>query len=246
MALREADGLDAMLAASGKPIGPLHGVPFSAKDNIDIAGLDSTIGLARLCNKPASSSSSLSPSPSPSSLPLSLRWTFLLTPDVSFLVRRCRARCCRDPAPAPRWRHSIRQDQRASTHDGLRVQQSRARRHLQPMEHIPRTGRQQRRRVGSPCTARQRVWDRLGCRRLGSHSGTLLRCLCPQAKYVAERVFCPAGTWLTLSTSLARPERSLATDQLRGLPVRHSRPGGSQRTCRGSASPASPPAGLPD
>ena len=52
--MKEADALDAMLESTGKPIGPLHGVPFSVKDNIDIAGLDSTIGLAKLCNKPAS------------------------------------------------------------------------------------------------------------------------------------------------------------------------------------------------
>src|SRR5689334_9134605 len=42
-ALAAADRADAALAA-GEPTGPLHGVPFTAKDNIAAAGLEMTIG----------------------------------------------------------------------------------------------------------------------------------------------------------------------------------------------------------
>jgi plasmid stability protein len=41
-ALEEADRLDAMLKATGKPVGPLHGIPVIVKDNIDVAGLPMT------------------------------------------------------------------------------------------------------------------------------------------------------------------------------------------------------------
>src|SRR5215469_4152450 len=43
-ALEEADRLDAMLKATGKPVGPLHGIPVIMKDNIDVAGLPMTSG----------------------------------------------------------------------------------------------------------------------------------------------------------------------------------------------------------
>ena len=43
-ALEEADRLDALLKTSGKPVGPLHGVPVIVKDNIDVAGLPMTSG----------------------------------------------------------------------------------------------------------------------------------------------------------------------------------------------------------
>src|SRR6185437_10964937 len=43
-ALDEADRLDQAFAASGKLTGPLHGIPVLAKDNYDVAGLQTTGG----------------------------------------------------------------------------------------------------------------------------------------------------------------------------------------------------------
>ena len=43
-ALEEADRLDAAFKATGKPVGPLHGIPVIVKDNVDVAGLPMTSG----------------------------------------------------------------------------------------------------------------------------------------------------------------------------------------------------------
>jgi amidase len=43
-ALEEAGRLDAALKATGKPVGPLHGIPVIVKDNVDVAGLPMTSG----------------------------------------------------------------------------------------------------------------------------------------------------------------------------------------------------------
>jgi amidase len=45
--LREADGADAARKAGG-PLGPLHGVPFTIKTNIDVAGYATTEGCETL------------------------------------------------------------------------------------------------------------------------------------------------------------------------------------------------------
>jgi fatty acid amide hydrolase len=52
-ARREADDADAA-RQRGEPIGPLHGVPLTVKDQFDVAGLPTTFGVARLAQQPAS------------------------------------------------------------------------------------------------------------------------------------------------------------------------------------------------
>jgi Asp-tRNA(Asn)/Glu-tRNA(Gln) amidotransferase A subunit family amidase len=46
--LDEADALDRTFAASGRLAGPLHGIPVLAKDNYDVAGLQTTGGSAAM------------------------------------------------------------------------------------------------------------------------------------------------------------------------------------------------------
>lgn len=48
-----AKALDAEFAKTGKPKGPLHGMPISLKDQIGVKGYDSTIGFISHCNQPA-------------------------------------------------------------------------------------------------------------------------------------------------------------------------------------------------
>ncbi|EEH20415.1 hypothetical protein PABG_02674 [Paracoccidioides brasiliensis Pb03] len=52
-ALESAKALDTHFAATGKPVGPLHGLPISLKDNFNIIGKDSTIGFTGWVNDPA-------------------------------------------------------------------------------------------------------------------------------------------------------------------------------------------------
>jgi amidase len=52
-AIRCAIELDEYLARTGKPIGPLHGLPISLKDSYDIEGEDTTLGWVGLVGKPA-------------------------------------------------------------------------------------------------------------------------------------------------------------------------------------------------
>src|SRR5499427_824327 len=47
-ALADAAALDAAAQATGKLVGPLHGVPVLVKDNYDVAGLQTTGGSAAL------------------------------------------------------------------------------------------------------------------------------------------------------------------------------------------------------
>lgn len=52
-ALETARALDAHLKKTGQPIGPLHGLPISLKDNFNIVGKDSTIGFVSWVDQPA-------------------------------------------------------------------------------------------------------------------------------------------------------------------------------------------------
>ncbi|KAK2000459.1 amidase [Colletotrichum falcatum] len=52
-ALERARFLDGHLRERGAPLGPLHGLPVSVKDTFDVAGVDTSMGLAHLCHKPA-------------------------------------------------------------------------------------------------------------------------------------------------------------------------------------------------
>lgn len=47
-ALAEADRLDQEMKRRGEPVGPLHGVPFTVKENIDLAGSATTEGIRAL------------------------------------------------------------------------------------------------------------------------------------------------------------------------------------------------------
>ncbi|KAI9802130.1 MAG: hypothetical protein M1833_002051 [Piccolia ochrophora] len=58
-ALRRADWLAAELSRTGKPIGPLHGVPISLKDTFKVKDYDASIGIASLAFKPATENSVL-------------------------------------------------------------------------------------------------------------------------------------------------------------------------------------------
>jgi fatty acid amide hydrolase len=53
-ALEEAEAAD-RARKSGELIGPLHGLPITIKDNIDVKGLDSTLGLSQRVGQPSKS-----------------------------------------------------------------------------------------------------------------------------------------------------------------------------------------------
>lgn len=52
-AIAEARALDVEFKKTGKVKGPLHGLPVSLKDNVNVKGYDSTIGYISCCNLPA-------------------------------------------------------------------------------------------------------------------------------------------------------------------------------------------------
>lgn len=52
-AIASAKALDAQLKTEGKPVGPLHGVPMTLKDQFNIKGYDSTLGYVSRAQKPA-------------------------------------------------------------------------------------------------------------------------------------------------------------------------------------------------
>lgn len=58
-ALERAKQLDEYFASTGKTVGPLHGIPVSLKDQVDLEGKDSSIGFVSLIGKPKSTTSLL-------------------------------------------------------------------------------------------------------------------------------------------------------------------------------------------
>lgn len=56
-AMERARELDEHLAKTGKPVGPLHGIPISLKDQVDLEGKDSTLGYVKNVNNPKSKNS---------------------------------------------------------------------------------------------------------------------------------------------------------------------------------------------
>ncbi len=44
--------IDTHFEATGAPLGPLHGLPVSLKDNFNIAGVDSTVGFVGWAHDP--------------------------------------------------------------------------------------------------------------------------------------------------------------------------------------------------
>ncbi|KAL2799689.1 amidase signature domain-containing protein [Aspergillus keveii] len=58
-ALRRAQELDEHIKRTGSPIGPLHGLPVSIKDCFHVTGVDSSVGIAALAEKPATANAPL-------------------------------------------------------------------------------------------------------------------------------------------------------------------------------------------
>lgn len=58
-ALATAKKIDAEYAATGKAIGPLHGLPVSLKDNFNVKGLDTTVGFIAWANEPQQAESEM-------------------------------------------------------------------------------------------------------------------------------------------------------------------------------------------
>jgi amidase len=53
-ALSTAKSIDETFASTSQPIGPLHGLPISLKDNFYVEGVDTTVGFVGWSNDPAS------------------------------------------------------------------------------------------------------------------------------------------------------------------------------------------------
>lgn len=58
-ALERAKKLDKHFASTGETVGPLHGIPISLKDQVDLEGKDSAIGFISRANRPKSTTSLL-------------------------------------------------------------------------------------------------------------------------------------------------------------------------------------------
>ncbi|KAJ4307787.1 hypothetical protein N0V84_012496 [Fusarium piperis] len=57
--IARAKELDRHLHETGRPVGPLHGLPITVKDHMDVAGHDSSAGIASFCFEPAKENSFL-------------------------------------------------------------------------------------------------------------------------------------------------------------------------------------------
>ncbi|CEL10366.1 Putative General amidase-C [Source:UniProtKB/TrEMBL;Acc:Q9C1C7] [Aspergillus calidoustus] len=51
-AIARAEELDRHLAATGKPVGPLHGIPISLKDSFNVKGVHTTLGYVSFLDRP--------------------------------------------------------------------------------------------------------------------------------------------------------------------------------------------------
>ena len=58
-AIKEATICDEELKAGKPKRGPLHGIPISLKDTIDVRGIDSTVGIIKKSFQPASKDSTV-------------------------------------------------------------------------------------------------------------------------------------------------------------------------------------------
>ncbi len=58
-AIADAKKIDDAYAQTGKPAGPLHGLPVSLKDNFNVKGYDTTVGFIAWCNEAAKIDSEL-------------------------------------------------------------------------------------------------------------------------------------------------------------------------------------------
>lgn len=58
-AINHAKRLDEFMSKFGKPIGPLHGIPMTLKDQFNVQGYDTTLGYTARAFKPASTDSVL-------------------------------------------------------------------------------------------------------------------------------------------------------------------------------------------
>ncbi|EME41836.1 hypothetical protein DOTSEDRAFT_74034 [Dothistroma septosporum NZE10] len=58
-AIERAKALDARLRIDGKPVGPLHGLPVSLKDQFNVPGLDTTLGYIAKAGHPVKTKSTL-------------------------------------------------------------------------------------------------------------------------------------------------------------------------------------------
>ncbi|KAL7920605.1 amidase signature domain-containing protein [Trichoderma austrokoningii] len=58
-AIAMARSRDKHLAETGQPVGPLHGLPISLKDNINVKSVDSTVGMATHVGDPAKADATL-------------------------------------------------------------------------------------------------------------------------------------------------------------------------------------------
>lgn len=52
-AIARAQELDRQFAETGKPVGPLHGIPISLKDSYNVAGVQTTLGYVSFLDRPA-------------------------------------------------------------------------------------------------------------------------------------------------------------------------------------------------